>query len=83
MRISWWDGLVVGLTALITGGGFAVRDSSAASLPVGVMWGLILGSLFCILVRLVTAPVARELSALRERVAELERRGDGSGSARS
>jgi hypothetical protein len=81
MRTTAWDYAVIGLTAVIVAAAFAVRDSSAASLPAGVLWGLILGALFCTFVRLVTTPLEREVSALRDRVAELERRSAGPGAS--
>ena len=74
MRTTVWDYAVIGLTGVIVATAFAMRDSSAAALPAGAMWGLILGALFCTFVRLVTTPIERELSALKDRVADLEGR---------
>jgi hypothetical protein len=53
----------------------AVRESSVGAAGGGAFVGLILGALFCTFVRLVTLPLEREVEALRDRVAELERRG--------
>jgi hypothetical protein len=82
MRTTVWDYAVIGLTGVIVATAYAVRESSAAALPFGAMWGVILGTLFCTFVRLVTTPMEREMSALRDRVADLERRSGAPGAER-
>jgi hypothetical protein len=74
MRTTIWETAVIALTTVIVATAFAVRDSSAA-LPAGMLWGVIAGALFCTFVRLLMMPLQREVEALRDKVAELERRG--------
>jgi hypothetical protein len=77
MRTTVWDCVVIVLTAVIFGVAAAVREPSGGAAFGGAVWGLILGALFCTFVRLVVLPLQREVEALRDRVAELERRGGG------
>ena len=80
MRTTVWDLVVTALIAVVVATAFAVREASAAALPVGVMWGVLAGALFSTFVRLLQTPLQREVDALRDKVAELERRSSGTGS---